>query len=463
MSHKTESLPPCFILYKSRVATQLSAELLNETANIYANRLQKDFKTLEYIENHIAIRRDDKFQIPLSEIFLKQSEDKEAETYNRVNSFLKYMEHRDLELVFLTTTLKSSFHKPNSLEEIKEGYEVLKEFNKSVRDDNLFKEPTPARMKKYRAVTEWSYILPSDFHFMKMTEFHKDMTVHQHQSIFLPAQNMLDFIKLISRKKKMIGRTDVVLSRDFKNEILSNIQFDGKFKDKDTGIWNYYIGNKSSGDIFIVRFLRAEKNKQDTKKAVVKYVTKYVIKNLIGSKENKESVESVVARGIVTELNLRLFTTSRTLFPLQIYRKVTLKKSSSREYLSNKYSLFDLTILRDENKLKIDMKISEEYRTVFIKDIDYEVERKVKFIESIKFEVDENIYTYNSKEWGIIHNDILRLSNSSESIELDEQMEKEIKENGFIETEYDGIDEQNFNELMNFFSDDNLNSGGGDD
>lgn len=108
-------------------------------------------------------------------------------------------------------------------------------------------------------------------------------------------------------------------------------KFNGIIEDK--GVLSHYIGDRQSGDLFLIRFLNPESTLEEAKKAVSRYVAKYVLKN--------KSNDDLDYRAVKSFLKLRPFSTSKNLFSRTILRKV---RNSEHQPLFSKYSIYDLTV-----------------------------------------------------------------------------------------------------------------------
>jgi len=118
------------------------------------------------------------------------------------------------------------------------------------------------------------------------------------------------------------------------------LKFEGNFREG--GILSHYIGDKQSGNLFIVRFLRPEANLEGVRKAVTCYVAKYVLKN--------KSETDLDYRAVKGALNLRPFSTSKNLFSRTVLRKV---KNAQGEKLFKHYSIAKLTNKLQSGEMEI--------------------------------------------------------------------------------------------------------------
>lgn len=173
------------------------------------------------------------------------------------------------------------------------------------------------------------------------------------------------------------------------------------------GMHSYYIGNKKSGNLFIVRFMREEESIEHAKKAITSYVAKYVLKN--------KSEKNLDYRAVKSALNLRPFTTSRNLFSRTLLRKV---KNQKGEKLYKNYSIFELTKKMLNGEIEVVKKpleqtfIGERIEVDKIDDFRFfqhwqgEHKINVKDIGRIDVYIDNDVYSWEAghyyiaqKEW----------------------------------------------------------------
>lgn len=203
-------------------------EVYHDGEKIPLSELQilKDRKQENFLESsYIFSSSTHKEALSLKLLLAKREEQQKAETQNLINSIIEFALYKDLEMVFVTTTLHANLHKPKNLSDIKRGHEAIKKFYNEVRKDKLFREPTPELMQKLGVSKPWKYISTKDeLLFIRMKEFHKDWTLHDHTILFVPHALVLDVMALLYRKrerfKKTIGRIEIVLSSALKKEVL---------------------------------------------------------------------------------------------------------------------------------------------------------------------------------------------------------------------------------------------------
>lgn len=203
-------------------------QVLYKDIKLSLSELQKikDKKSEIFLNNSYIFDNKDGSKIAsLKEISEKKQIQQRAETQNLINSVMELSSHRELTMVFVTLTLHPSFHSPKDIRDIKKGHLEIRRYYNEVRKDKLFREPTKKLMEKLQIPTPWVWINPkTDYLYIRMKEFHKDWTLHDHTVFFIPRYAIQAFISLLYRKKSLmrsIGRIEIVLSDSLKKEVLN--------------------------------------------------------------------------------------------------------------------------------------------------------------------------------------------------------------------------------------------------
>jgi len=79
-------------------------------------------------------------------------------------------------------------------------------------------------MKTLGISVPWTYIdSHTEFIYIRMKEFHKNWTLHDHTIFFIPARSVIEFLALLLRKKQRfagIGRIEAILSDTMARKVL---------------------------------------------------------------------------------------------------------------------------------------------------------------------------------------------------------------------------------------------------
>jgi len=188
-----------------------------------------------------------------------------AEVNNRVNSLFKYAKMLDLYPVFLTQTLPPQFH-INA-----KAYD-----GSSVKDSIKYLSNRWASFLRLKIFTKIKKAIHHNMIYIRVVEPHQDGTPHAHVLIFIPKNFILPVKK--------------VFQRHFSIDGASRNSHDQAFK---------YVWNGDAG-------------------GAVAYIMKYINKTFKHALDDKMTLEAYY----YAFHSIRRFTTSQTLLPLYVYRKI---------------------------------------------------------------------------------------------------------------------------------------------
>lgn len=287
---------------------------------------------------------------------------------NRINSLFSYLE--DFDMMFFTPTEKGSIHRSFA----QSSYSAkMVHISKTKNKFNDF-------MRTYMKNRLFKRIDTSKRFYVRATEMHKSLMLHEHCSFFVPKQNLMESFSLLYHTylKKDLGRFEVVLDSKYFSYFSKNKKW--KFttlKNKDGSTTNVFIKRsdfhkKRSGEFFYVRFLD-DKNKGSQKLQMLKYVMKYILKNSYND-ENYMTEKTELERSIYLKLGIRPVTFSRFQFPKYLY--FSLKDINTNKSIFDIYSLTELTDFKNSDQIIIHKNTSitlnnthyENYRDLYLFD-----------------------------------------------------------------------------------------------
>lgn len=186
-----------------------------------------------------------------------------AEVNNRVNSFFKYAQMLDLYPVFLTQTAPPQFHSNSK-----------KYDGSTVRDSVRYLSSRWASFLRLKIFKNIKKSINHNMIYIRVIEPHKDGTPHAHVLIFIPKNFILPVKKVFKRHFAVDGASK--LAQDYR-----------------------YTWSGNAG-------------------GAVAYIMKYINKTFKHALEDKMTLEAYY----YALHSIRRFTTSQTLLPLYVYRKI---------------------------------------------------------------------------------------------------------------------------------------------
>lgn len=186
-----------------------------------------------------------------------------AEVNNRVNSLFKYANMLDLYPVFLTQTLPPQFH-----------YNSKNYDGSSVKDGVRYLSARWASFLRLKIFKNIKKSINHNMIYIRVLEPHKDGTPHSHVLIFIPKNFILPLKKVFKRHFSVDGASK--LAQDYRYT------------------WSGHAGG------------------------AVAYIMKYINKTFKHAQDDKMTIEAYY----YAFYSIRRFTTSQTLLPLYVYRKI---------------------------------------------------------------------------------------------------------------------------------------------
>lgn len=186
-----------------------------------------------------------------------------AEVNNRVNSLFEYSKMLDLYPVFLTQTLPPQFH-----------FNSKKYDGSSVKDGVRYLSERWAKFLRLKIFKNIKKSINHNMIYIRVIEPHKDGTPHAHVLIFIPKNFILPVKKVFKRHFAVDGASK--LAQDFRYT------------------WSGHSGG------------------------AVAYIMKYINKTFKHALEDRMTLEAYY----YAFHSIRRFTTSQTLLPLYIHRKI---------------------------------------------------------------------------------------------------------------------------------------------
>ena len=206
-----------------------------------------------------------------------------AELFNRVNTINKYSKQKDLGSIFITMTASSPYHPTKGL--YKKG-RYIKTIKNPIYNNSSPHDTSLHLSKIWREFLNTStlrdYIPKDNRHYFKTYEPHKDGTPHMHALLYIP-RNMIERVQKAFIKKM-----------------------------EKYGIKQYK---------FLYKFEK-QKNYKDDNACAVAYIIKYINKTFKNAKSGKMSKEAYW----FSFNRINRFTSSRSLVPLGMYRKICFRK-----------------------------------------------------------------------------------------------------------------------------------------
>ncbi|QAR32031.1 hypothetical protein EP073_01020 [Geovibrio thiophilus] len=375
----SEKNRPLFSYTPSAVAMMgvgVSLKLLNL---IYDS---KDKKNLSYLLTH-GIQINETF-ISLYELVEHLRFRRYAQYLNLIDSFNSLAQEKNLAMIFVTATLKSSRFNQEDVSIVKKQSALLRNFHRALRDDNLFREPTETRKKALRISQDWYYISSDFFQYIYTLEFQKDYTLHSHCAYYVPDEKLafLNFFEVIERKKahfSEIGRTEVVIPKKYYEPYLKQFPFK-PFDNRKPDCYALENFNISSGDFLYIKFIHDEtKYQNDYYMQVMRYISKYVMKGAGIKSDGSGNERERTEERLIKFNNLRMITYSKTLAPFFVFSRFY------KELKERNITLYELT------------KMIESGRA------DYEVYRKDdKSPLNLTLIVDDDCFEWSSGKYSVI-------------------------------------------------------------
>jgi len=178
-----------------------------------------------------------------------------AEVNNRVSSLYRYAKERKLKNVFLTITLPTEYHQKKGIYHPKTGKLIKVVNNPKFIDDEEHSPRAGSRVlskifNRIQQLRAYRNIPKENKVYFRVYEPHKDGTPHLHASIFIPEENVEDFVRSVQRWAFNNGfsKHQIKIETDIKNPVAYLMKyilktFDDLRKDKDdiTDLTLWYI------------------------------------------------------------------------------------------------------------------------------------------------------------------------------------------------------------------------------
>jgi hypothetical protein len=329
---------PLFSSIKNAEGTSSACKFsLSDLLKLYE---YKDEKTKAYLETHFV--GFDKGFVSLAELNERAQKRAYSEKLNLINTFNLFAKKRNLNMAFITFTLKNHKFDSNDVRCLKGQSKVLRGIHRSMRDDILFRKPTERRKKRLGYKNDWYYIPPEKFQYIYALEMHQNYNLHSHVAYFIPSDKeaFIKMYELVKRKKEHfdnIGRVEYVVPVKFKKA------FQEKFdlvRLKKTKYDSYFErgADLRRGDFLYIKFINDESQyNQDYFTQTMRYVSKYVMKGSGLNEDGTGSCRSKEQDSLIRYNRLRMISYSRTLFPFYVYSRFY------KELQERDISLYDLS------------------------------------------------------------------------------------------------------------------------
>lgn len=263
-----------------------------------------------------------------------------AHFHNKINTIYKLTEECQYSQVFITyTSTLSATTIGKGEEQLKRLIAINQQINKDFNEFRriLFKQ------KVFR-----KHLTTADRIYINSNEFTKKDFLHTHFLLLLPPEHLTRFIDTFNKvfqkhaKRLNMGRTEVVIPKDFYNKIKNSGFFKEVTISKEKSLIVEGSDRRNKHFYYIKTLKESIKKGKDGKKAkdiaTLKYAVKYIYKNFKEKMDKPNKVSNMDALYSLT--GIRRINFSRFLFPRYLYEGL---KDKNGTPIHKNHTLLELT------------------------------------------------------------------------------------------------------------------------